>query len=72
VSVLLNRVDLRSKAHETIRDALTEAGHHVLTEVVPSRQLYAQAFGEPVEVNSTWTAITAALDTRATIGRRSA
>lgn len=65
VSVLLNRVDLRSKVHNAVRSALAGGGSFVLEDVVPLRQSIAQAFGAPVDAGGLWARIVEQLDARA-------
>ena len=49
VSVLLTRTVPRASSTDVVRAAVVESGRRVLTATVPRREVYAQAYGGPVE-----------------------
>ena len=48
VSVLLNRVVTQAASGSDTREVLTEDGWHVLSTVIPRKEVFAQSFGAPV------------------------
>jgi chromosome partitioning protein len=64
VMVLLNRTVANAASTEVIRGLLTNQGRTVLDAMIPRRELYAQAFGEPVPVEDRYSAVVDELITR--------
>jgi chromosome partitioning protein len=64
IVILLNRVVANAASTEVIRSILTEQGRTVLDATIPRRELYAQAFGEPVPAEDRYAAVVDELVTR--------